>query len=200
MFGGKEMKKIVGLGLILAVSFGLAGCGSSDSGSDSKESSAKTEATSSVATNETTVASSAKEESNAKATYKDRTLTAPDGVLKITGFERGTDYEGKPMFYVFFDLTNNTQEAQNVQMQYMSFVQAKQNTGATTEDLQMSMMMDNPYQEKADLLQKDINPGATVSGVYYYNFADETQPVTFEFTDSLVSFNGPIATEDIQIP
>ena len=194
------MKKIVGLGLILAVSFGLAGCGSSDSGSDSKESSAKTEATSSVATNETTVASSAKEESNAKATYKDRTLTAPDGVLKITGFERGTDYEGKPMFYVFFDLTNNTQEAQNVQMQYMSFVQAKQNTGATTEDLQMSMMMDNPYQEKADLLQKDINPGATVSGVYYYNFADETQPVTFEFTDSLVSFNGPIATEDIQIP
>lgn len=194
------MKKIVGLGLILAVSFGLAGCGSSDSGSDTKESSAKTEATSSVATNETTVASSATEEANAKATYKDHTLTAPDGVLKITGFERGTDYEGKPMFYVFFDLTNNTKEAQNVQMQYMSFVQAKQNTGATTENLEMAMLMDNPYQEKADLLQKDINPGATVSGVYYYNFADENQPVTFEFTDTMFSFDGPIATEDIQIP
>lgn len=194
------MKKIVGLGLILVVSFGLAGCGSSDSGSGTNESSSKTEATSSVATQESTVASSATKETDAKATYKDRTLTAPDGVLKITGFERGTDYEGKPMFYVFFDLTNNTKEAQNVQMQYMSFVQAKQNTGDTTETLDMSMLMDNPYQEKADLLQKDINPGATVSGVYYYNFADESKPVTFEFTDTMFNFDGPIATEDIQIP
>lgn len=194
------MKKIVGLGLILVVSFGLAGCGSSDSGSGTNESSSKTEATSSAATQESTVASSATKETDAKATYKDRTLTAPDGVLKITGFERGTDYEGKPMFYVFFDLTNNTKEAQNVQMQYMSFVQAKQNTGDTTETLDMSMLMDNPYQEKADLLQKDINPGATVSGVYYYNFADESKPVTFEFTDTMFNFDGPIATEDIQIP
>ena len=59
-----------------------------------------------------------------------------------------------------------------------------QNTGATTEDLEMSIMMDNPYQEKADLLQKDLNPGQTVSGVYYYNFADDTKPVTFEFSDA----------------
>lgn len=143
---------------------------------------------------------SEKQDDEAEATYADRTLTAPDGVLKITGFERSTDYEGKPMFYVFFDLTNNSAEPQNVQMQYMSFVNASQNTGATTEDLQMAMTMENPYREKADLLQKDINPGATISGVYYYNFADETKPVTFEFTDTMFNFDGPIATEDIQIP
>lgn len=186
--------------VVAAIGGSLGGGDKDKADSGSKDSSsAKTEATSSAA-KESTVESSAAAESDSKATYKDRTLTAPDGVLKITGFERGTDYEGKPMFYVFFDLTNNTKEAQNVQIQYMSFVQAKQNTGATTENLEMAILMDNPYREKADLLQKDINPGATVSGVYYYNFADENQPVTFEFTDTMFSFDGPIATEDIQIP
>lgn len=193
------MKKIVGLGLILTVSFGLAGCGSSDSGSNTKDSSAKTEATSSAA-KESANESSPATNGDSKATYKDRTLTAPDGVLKITGFERGTDFEGKPMFHMFFDLTNNSKKAQNVQMLFMSFVNAKQNTGATTENLEFAIMDSNPYQEKADLLNKDVNQGATVSGVYDYVFADENKPVTFEFTDTMFNLDGPIATEDIEIP
>lgn len=197
------MKKIVGLGLALAMAFGLSACGGSETGSSSSaSSSAKTEESTSKAaesTEESTMASSDKSEES-KATYKDRTLTAPDGVLKITGFERSVDFEGKPMFYVFFDLTNNTDEPQNVQMQYMSFVSVSQNTGATTEDLDMAIMSEDPHQDKADMLNKDINPGATISAAYTYNFADENKPVTFTFTDTMFSFDGPIATEDIEIP
>ena len=41
------------------------------------------------------LATSASSESSTAGTYKDRTLDVPDGTLKITGFERGQDYEGK---------------------------------------------------------------------------------------------------------
>ena len=48
-------------------------------------------------------------------------------------------------------------------------------------------------------LNKQINPGATVSAAYVYSLPDETKPATFEFTDSMFSFEGPVATEDIVI-
>lgn len=190
------MKKITLFGFAF-LSLMLGACSNDTNEAKSSNSS---EAASSEISTEASLATSASSESSTAGTYKDRTLDVPDGTLKITGFERGQDYEGNPMFYVFFDLTNKSDEAQNVQMLYMSFVSASQNTGATTEDLEMSMMMDNPYQEKADLLQKDLNPGQTISGVYYYNFADDTKPVTFEFSDALFSLNGPVATEEIEIP
>lgn len=179
------MKKIF-LGSIIAISMlGLAACGSDNNGSTTKK------------TESTVTASSA--ETKKDGTYENRTLTVPDGTLKITGFQKGTDYEGKSMFYVLFDLTNNTNEAQNVQNMYMGMIQAKQNTGDTTEDLQFSVTMESPLQDKLDMLQKDINPGATIQGAYAYDFADESKPVTFIFTDKLFSMNDPIATEDITI-
>ncbi|MFI3619731.1 DUF5067 domain-containing protein [Enterococcus avium] len=182
------MKKVLLSCALLISLLGMGACGSSDDSSSTKN--VKSTAT---ATSETS------ENKKKDGTYENRTLTVPDGVLKITGFQKGTDYEGKPMFYVLFDLTNNTEEAQNVQNMYMGFVNVKQNTGDTTEDLEFSMMTDSPLQDKLDMLQKDINPGATIQGAYAYNFADESKPVTFIFTDELFSMDDPIATEEITI-
>ncbi|EOH71581.1 DUF5067 domain-containing protein [Enterococcus malodoratus] len=179
------MKKIVLSCAILISLVGLGACGSSNNSSDTKH--VKSSAT---ATSET---------KKKDGTYENRTLTVPNGVLKITGFQKGTDYDGNSMFYVLFDLTNNSNEAKNVQTMYMGMVQASQNTGDTTEKLEFSVTMDSPVQEKLDMLQKDINPGGTIQGAYAYNFADESKPVTFTFTDELFSMNDPIATEDITI-
>lgn len=134
-----------------------------------------------------------------KGTYSNQTLDAKDGTLKITGFEKGTDYDGAPMFYVFFDLTNKKETAENVQILYLSFANAEQNTGDTTEKLDMAMMMDSPHQDKLDMLQKEVNPGATIQGAYTYKFADETKPVKFIFKDSLISLGDPIGTEEFII-
>lgn len=134
---------------------------------------------------------------DASPQYVDRTLTADKALLKITGFEKTTDYDGKPMFYVFFDLTNNSEEAQNVQMLYMGLVNASQNTGATTQDLDYAMTLDSTHQDKLDLLSVDLNPGGTVQGAYAYTLVDESIPVTFEFTNGL--FGSVVATEDITI-
>lgn len=182
------MKKVLLSCTLLISLLGVGACGSSDDASSTKN--VKSTAT---ATSETSKAQ------KKDGTYENRTLTVPDGVLKITGFQKGTDYEGKPMFYVLFDLTNNTDEAENIQSMYMGFVGAKQNTGDTTEDLEFSMLTDSPLQDKLDMLQKDINPGATIQGAYAYNFADESKPVTFTFTDKLFSMDDPIATEEITI-
>lgn len=179
------MKKFLLSCVVLISLVGLGACGSSNDSSSTKH----------VKSNATATSESKKKDGS----YENRTLTVPDGVLKITGFQKGTDYEGKSMFYVFFDLTNNTKEAKNVQNMYMSFVNAKQNTGDTTEDLQFSITTDSPVQDKLDMLQKDVNPGATIQAAYAYDFADESKPVTFIFTDKIFSMSDPIATEDITI-
>ena len=179
------MKKVLLSCAILISLLGLGACGSSDDSGSTK--------------NVKSTATATTESKEKNGTYENRTLTVPDGVLKITGFQKSTDYEGKPMFYVLFDLTNNSKEAQNVQTMYMGLVNAKQNTGDTTENLEFSVTMDSPVQDKLDMLQKDINPGATIQGAYAYTFADESKPVTFTFTDNLFSMNDPIATEEITI-
>lgn len=181
------MKKII-LGCLLLVSLvGMGACSSSNSSQETKH----------VKSSATATTESSKEED--RGSYENRTLTTPDGVLKITGFQKGTDYDGKPMFYVLFDLTNKTDKAENVQMMYLDFVSASQNTGSTTEDLEYSMLMDSPLQSKLELLNKDVNPGATIQSAYPYNFADESKPVTFTFQDQLISMDDPIATEEITI-
>ena len=182
------MKKFSMLGLVLISTLILGACGSGTNNSN------KTKKTSSTAT--ATTETKAKED---KGTYKDRTLTVPDGVLKITEFQKGTSFDGKPIFYVLFDLTNNTKEAQDVQMLYSSFVSVSQNTGDTTEDLTYGIVNDSPIKDRIDMLNKKVNPGATVQAAYPYEFADETKPVTFTFRDSMFSMGDPIAVEEITI-
>ena len=43
-------------------------------------------------------------------TYENRTLLVPDGRLALTALHKGKDYQGKPMFYVLFELTNTTEK------------------------------------------------------------------------------------------
>lgn len=180
----------------------IGGIGSQLGGSDDKkaaDSDSKIEKQSATKTKSTiSKKETSKTETGSKATYSDRTLTAPDGVLKITSIESGTDYDGKPMFYVLFDLTNNTDEAKNIQILYMNFVDASQNNGTTTEKLDFAITTESPYQEQLDMLSKDLNPGQTASAAYAYEVPDESKPVTLEFKDSMFS-SKPIATEDITI-
>lgn len=184
------MKKLLISCLLLITLLAFGGCGSDKKSDTTKKVKSSVTATSVTKTSE---------EKKDAGTYENRTLTVPDGVVKITGFQKGVDYDGKPMFYVLFDLTNNTKEAKNIQIMYNGFVSATQNTGSTTEDLQYAVTTDSPLQSKLELLRKDINPGATVQGAYAYEFADPAKPVIFTFKDTLISGKDPIATEEITI-
>ena len=56
-------------------------------------------------------------------TYENRTLLVPDGRLALTALHKGKDYQGKPMFYVLFELTNTTEKTQNIQLMIQSFME-----------------------------------------------------------------------------
>lgn len=53
-------------------------------------------------------------------------------------------------------MTNNTKEAQDVQMLYSSFVSVSQNTGDTTEDLTYGIVNDSPIKDRIDMLNKKL--------------------------------------------
>lgn len=163
------MKKVLITLLCLCLLFPLAGCSSGNSGDSANN-------------NETATSST----SSGKATFENDVLTAKEAVFKLTGSELGTDYDGKPMLLVFFDYTNNSDEAKNIQMAWLNHFNAEQNTGSTTERLSLGFPdMDFPYPELRDMLLKDANPGATVSAVYYYEVPDASYPVDLKISDGL---------------
>ena len=115
-------------------------------------------------------------------TYENRTLLVPDGRLALTALHKGKDYQGKPMFYVLFELTNTTEKTQNIQLMIQSFMEVSQT-----------------FQDKLDRLADEINPGETIQGAYPYEFINENKPVHFKFRDRLLSLDEPIASEEITI-
>lgn len=180
------MKKLISLGLVGLCVFTLSACGAPEE---------KSKNTSEQKSSQIEKESSSETKKNDDVSYSDRTIENKDGKVKITSIEKGADYNNEPIVFVHFELTNKKTEPENVQIAYLSFIKAKQNTGDTTEDLQYAMMTENPYQDKVDMLQKDINPNSTIEGVYMYKLADETKPVTFIFSDGM--FGKEIAKEEI---
>ena len=121
-------------------------------------------------------------------TYENRTLLVPDGRLALTALHKGKDYQGKPMFYVLFELTNTTEKTQN-----------SQTVHGKAQNLQYAVLTDSPFQDKLDRLADEINPGETIQGAYPYEFINENKPVHFKFRDRLLSLDEPIASEEITI-
>ena len=132
-------------------------------------------------------------------TYENRTLLVPDGRLALTALHKGKDYQGKPMFYVLFELTNTTEKTQNIQLMIQSFMEVSQTVHGKAQNLQYAVLTDSPFQDKLDRLADEINPGETTQGAYPYEFINENKPVHFKFRDRLLSLDEPIASEEITI-
>ena len=124
-------------------------------------------------------------------TYENRTLLVPDGRLALTALHKGKDYQGKPMFYVLFELTNTTEKTQNIQLMIQSFMEVSQTVHGKAQNLQYAVLTDSPFQDKLD--------GETIQGAYPYEFINENKPVHFKFRDRLLSLDEPIASEEITI-
>ncbi|CCO12239.1 putative uncharacterized protein [Carnobacterium maltaromaticum LMA28] len=182
------MKKIISLGFISLCVVALSACGAPEK---------KSEKTSEQKSSQVQKESVSEKKKTDDVTYSDKTIENKDGKVKITSIEKGVDFNDEPAMIVHFELTNKKTEPENVQIAYMSFIKAEQNTGDTTENLQYAIMTENPYQDKTDMLQKDINPNATIEGVYMYELADETKPVTLKFLDGM--FGKEVATEEITV-
>ena len=110
-------------------------------------------------------------------TYENRTLLVPDGRLALTALHKGKDYQGKPMFYVLFELTNTTEKTQNIQLMIQSFMEVSQTVHGKAQNLQYAVLTDSPFQDKLDRLADEINPGETIQGAYPYEFINENKPV-----------------------
>lgn len=120
-----------------------------------------------------------------RSSFKDNTLITKDAVIQYTGSEQGSDYNGDPVLYTFFTVTNNSDESQHVQFFLRNYVNFTQNLGSTTKDLSYAILSDSPYQAKLDLLQQDINPGSTVEMVYAFNIEDETKLININFKENM---------------
>lgn len=122
-------------------------------------------------------------------TYENRTLLVPDGRLALTALHKGKDYQGKPMFYVLFELTNTTEKTQNIQLMIQSFMEVSQTVHGKAQNLQYAVLTDSPFQDKLDRLADEINPGETIQGAYPYEFINENKPVHFKFRDLEIAFS-----------
>lgn len=107
-------------------------------------------------------------------TYENRTLLVPDGRLALTALHKGKDYQGKPMFYVLFELTNTTEKTQNIQLMIQSFMEVSQTVHGKAQNLQYAVLTDSPFQDKLDRLADEINPGETIQGAYRMNLLMRT--------------------------
>lgn len=177
------MKKIKFLGVLTLSLLTLAACGGSTEKNDNNSVDKAKEAQKSNAT-ETKKEDSKKESSD--EIFKDNTLTSQNAVVKYTGSEKGADYNGKPILYTFFTITNKNKEAKNAQLLLLEYVGFTQNLGSTTKRLDFGMSIDSPHKDKLDILQQDINPDGTVEMAYVSSIEDESKPVTITFKDGMM--------------
>lgn len=153
------MKKIVGLGLVLAIAFGLSACGGSEtSGSGSASSSAKTEENSSPA-------ETPEDETKPKVTFENDTITTPDYVFKLTGSKIVTDVGDDKALFISYDFTNNTDEPQTPLFPFSQYTKLEQETDTTIEQLTGTLFSsadENEDVKAVDMAHSDIKPGVTV--------------------------------------
>ena len=183
------MKKIVGLGLILAVSFGLAGCGSSESGSDTKESSNNTEATSSKIA-ESTEVSVPKESDKKEVGFSNGTLKIDMATIKIISEEvlqpDANVYRENPQIAFVYEVTNDDSEPLDGSMAWIACMNAFQETENTVGKLEVGM---TPQDEKFEQYRggefDELKPGGTKQYVIAYELNDTTTPVVLKATQGV---------------
>ncbi|MDT2756941.1 DUF5067 domain-containing protein [Enterococcus asini] len=189
------MKKIVGLGLILAVSFGLAGCG--DSGTTDKSSSnssAKTEESSSVSSS---VAESSTQESKAEvsgdfvptaadATFDGTILKGNAYSVRITDHkviqpgETGNEYGEAPVIAFWYDTLvspdyDNSMPVNPTTAWISNFKAIQDNDPNMVNELNVASL---PDQAHLDTQSAEIKPGGTLANSVAYELTDDSTPVT----------------------
>ncbi|MFK4841030.1 DUF5067 domain-containing protein [Lactococcus garvieae] len=153
----------------------------------------KTETSSSVTKSNGKATDKTEAKSDSKWDETTKTFTSSDGVLKIDGVEKTSDYDGKPSIKINFTLTNKKEKAENVQTLIMSMMKVQQKTANTTNNLEYAILMD----DSENHLQDNLNPNGTVSGNYSYVLDTETDPVQIHFMENM--FSDPVATYEVAI-
>lgn len=184
----KKIKVLCVLGLSLVV---LAACGSTDKKEVVKSVDSAAPASSSVVEKKED-----KKEESKDVTFENNTLTTKDAVIQYTGSEKGTDYDGKPLLYVFLTITNKEEEPQDGQMMILAHLEFSQNLGATTKRLEYAITMDDPYKDKLELMRQSVNKDGTIETVYPVLIDDESKPVTITFSDKM--FGKKVAEIEVQ--
>ncbi|WP_368252050.1 DUF5067 domain-containing protein [Enterococcus sp. 2201sp1_2201st1_B8_2201SCRN_220225] len=187
------MKKIVGLGLILAVSFGLAGCGSSDSGSDTKESSGKTEVTETSSSSAVETTEESKKEVSgdfvptaADATFDGTILKGNAYSVRITDHkviqpgETGNEYGEAPVIAFWYDTLvspdyDNSMPVNPTTAWISNFKAIQDNDPNMVNELNVASL---PDQAHLDTQSAEIKPGGTLANSVAYELTDDSTPVT----------------------
>lgn len=178
------MKKIVRLGLILAVSFGLAGCGSSDSGSDSGSDTSKS------SVKESTEVSVPEESDKAEVGFADGTLKIDMATIKIISEEvlqpDANVYRENPQIAFVYEVTNDDSEPLDGSMAWIACMTAFQETENTVGKLDVGT---TPQDEKFEPYRggefDELKPGGTKQYVIAYELNDTTTPVVLKATQGV---------------
>lgn len=173
-------KKVITIGAVSLIAFGLAGCGT-NSRTDNNTNSSKTAAVSSS--------------SQSKYGFKDDILTLRDLTLKITKIELvkpgSQDFNNKWRLAVYFDLTNNTDKDINP-LTALSLMSAVQDTnGSQVDNLEVGINLNN-NQELTDKQSDQIKKGCTAPGCIVYDLTNDTDKVTLNFENNGTKYGSKI--------
>lgn len=117
-------------------------------------------------------------------------FTCEKGNLKYVKHELSTDYEGKPVILIYFDFTNNDDEATTAQFVFDNTV--------FQNGIQCEFAVLTDSNEAYQNLSKEIQKGTTLQVAYPYVLQDTENPVTLE-VEELFSFDGEKQTQELAL-
>ena len=138
---------------------------------------------------EQTVAVDAPKEAAGAATFKDKTLTTKDVVIKITDVktiqvgEKGNEYGDKPVIAFWYDTTNVSGGKDISPMTWIGLFAAYQDNDPNAEnELNVAALPDDAF---LDSQMNKIKKGGTVANAVAYSLSDTTTPVKLVASDDL---------------
>lgn len=169
--------KILAILLMATLTLSMVACGSNDSSGESNNNDAVVEDNADDATENV----EDEQESEPEAPVDDGIIDFEGEGFKVTytRHEVGTDYEGNPCLYYYFDFTNNGEE--NTSAMVTAYIQCFQG------GIECESAITDEYNDEMDNYMKDIQPGTTLEVCEVFELSDNSE-VTLEASD-WVSFS-----------
>ena len=172
-------KKLLALVLALVLVFAMTACGGgNDNQSAADDSSSSAAAENSVADDDAAVTGS---DEGALGDY----------VVKINDAQIGTDWEGNKVIVISYDFTNNSDDAASAMWALVT--KAFQNG----IELESAYGIEEDWYDE-DTVDKQIKPGATITGCQAAFVLDDNSDVEFEVTE-LISFSDEVIAKTFSI-
>ncbi|MCU9611968.1 DUF5067 domain-containing protein [Caldibacillus lycopersici] len=158
----------------------LVGCNNDKNGSTNTDSNANVESGSKEANDK-------EKESESEYYFKDNELVTEDAKIKITDTkviqpgEKGNEYSDKPVFAIWYEITNLSEDEMDPSTEWIfTFEAIQDNNPNAVNELDMAGLPDERFLESQN---ESIKPNGTVENAVAYELDDLETPVTLVAND-----------------